>query len=143
MTPGSVVSLPGGREVKLVDVIHAPGPNYAAERAVFEVRQGNGAPTRFSAEQRYYPVREQQTAEAGIVTGAAGDVYVTVGAKRDDRGWPVSASFFPFTAWLWLGVLLVASGGWLALLEHVLSVRRARAKVVLSPPLAPAPSAAE
>jgi cytochrome c-type biogenesis protein CcmF len=145
MREGDVASLPGGREVRLVEVIHAPGPNYAAERAVFETRKGGGGPATFAAERRYYPVRETETAEAGIVTGALGDVYVTVGTRRDERGWPVSASFFPFTAWLWIGALVVASGGALAILDHARAAARERAAAPQrpAPGAAPAPAPAE
>ncbi len=143
MTEGAGVTLPGGRQVRLVEVEHAPGPNYAAERALFEVRKGRGAVQTLTAERRYYPVRDTETAEAGIVTGAGGDVYVTVGLRRDERGWPVSASFFPFTIWLWIGSALAALGGALAMLDHARAAARERAAVQLPPKMGAAPAPAE
>jgi cytochrome c-type biogenesis protein CcmF len=127
MNPGDVASLPGGRTVMLVDVTQEPGPNYAAERAQFDVRKGEGQSRRLLAERRYYPVRGSETAEAGVLGGVAGDVYVTVGVRSGERGWPVSASFFPFTVWLWIGSAMVAAGGALGVLDHARSARRERA----------------
>jgi cytochrome c-type biogenesis protein CcmF len=142
MSPGDSVVLPGGHEVTLVEVVEDPGPNYAAEHAVFEV---DGR--RLVAERRYYPVRGSETAEAGISGSLAGDIYVTVGLRNDERGWPVSASFFPFTVWLWLGSALVAAGGAIAILDHVRAAGRERAgaqrKAAPRASAAPTPAPAE
>jgi cytochrome c-type biogenesis protein CcmF len=140
MTPGTTVELPGDRHLTLVSVEETPGPNYASEFALFEARHGTGAPERLVAERRFYPVRSVETAEAGIVGGLAGDVYVTVGLRMDDRGWPVSASFFPFTLWLWVGSAIVALGGVLGLLDHAHASRRVPAAAPAAQP-APAPDA--
>jgi cytochrome c-type biogenesis protein CcmF len=147
MSPGSVVALPGDRTITLVSVDEIPGPNYAAEHAVFDVRHGGGAPERLVAERRFYPVRSVETAEAGIVGGLAGDVYVTVGLRTDDRGWPVSASFFPFTLWLWVGSALIALGGAFGVLDHARAARRVKAPApapqAVAEPAGPAPAPAE
>jgi cytochrome c-type biogenesis protein CcmF len=143
MNPGDAVGLPGGRQVSMIEVAQEAGPNYAAERAVFEVVRGQGPGRRLVAERRFYPVRSSETAEAGILGGLAGDVYVTVGLRSDERGWPVSASFFPFTVWLWIGSALVAGGGALGVLDHARSARRAKAAAPATSEPAAAPAPAE
>ena len=119
MTPGDAVAMAGGRSATLLEVTEAPGPNYAAERALFDIQGRFGQRERMTVERRYYPVRDMETAEAGVLTGALGDVYITVGVRRDERGWPVSASFFPFGVWLWVATGVIALGGGLGVAQHV------------------------
>jgi cytochrome c-type biogenesis protein CcmF len=139
MTPGETMSF-SGREVTLVEVVNAPGPNYAAERALFEVVGRYGSTRTISAERRFYPVRGAETAEAGIGGGALGDLYITVGARRDGDSWPVTVSWFPLTRWLWFGATLTVLGAICSIAEHVRAHAGARRERDEPAVAAPAPA---
>jgi len=129
MQVGDSVEIVGERAVVLLDVVSAPGANYAAERARFAVMRGDRVLGEVAAERRYYPVRGMGTAEAGIRTTVAGDVYITIGVQMGERGWPVHISFFPFTVWLWIGVGIIGLGGALAITSHEIGRASCRERV--------------
>ncbi|MBY0421744.1 MAG: hypothetical protein K2Q06_05525, partial [Parvularculaceae bacterium] len=104
-----------GRTAKLVDVVEGKGPNYVYERGEFAVTGPRGEVSRLAAERRFYPVRGMQTTEAGYATGPLGDVYVSIGERKEGKGWVVRLWRHPLVSWLWLGIALTAFGGFLAL----------------------------
>ncbi|MBT8473232.1 MAG: heme lyase CcmF/NrfE family subunit, partial [Marinicaulis sp.] len=116
MQPADVISV-GGYDATLREVVRDEGPNFLAERAVFDVAR-NGKPLRsLSTERRFYPVRQMQTTEAGIWTTLKGDLYLTLGERPAGGGWAVRAYFNPFAVWLWIGSGLIALGGAVAAMK--------------------------
>ena len=115
-SPGDTVRV-AGYEATLRSIEPITGPNYQAERAIFDVaRAGRGGSLgTIETERRFYPVRGMQTTEAGIRTSLSGDLYLTVGERNPDRGWIVRAWVHPLTIWMWIGTGLVSLGGLVAL----------------------------
>jgi cytochrome c-type biogenesis protein CcmF len=128
----------GGYHVTLKTVENATGPNFQAERGIFEITSGGRFVTVLSTERRFYPVRRSQTTEAGIHTNLISNVYLAIGEKNGNE-WTVRAYYHPLAPWIWFGPLVMALGGFVSLSDRRFRVgapRRSRA--VPSPGLVPA-----
>ncbi|MGE0858697.1 MAG: heme lyase CcmF/NrfE family subunit [Gammaproteobacteria bacterium] len=104
------------------------GPNYDGTAARFEVTRDGEHVTTLSAEKRNYRVRGMPMTEAGIAPGLRRDLYVSLGEPLDDKAWSVRVSVKPFVRWLWLGAMLMAAGGVVAMCDprfRRLATRRA------------------
>ena len=89
------------------------GPNYTAERGVFTTDSG----ITLHAEKRRYAASGQVMTEAGIAAGLVRDLYVTLGERLADDSWAVRINDKPLVRWVWLGALLMAFGGVLAVTD--------------------------
>jgi cytochrome c-type biogenesis protein CcmF len=97
----------------------ARGPNYIAARAVFDVAEGEGAPTlQLQPERRFYTVQQMPMTEAAIDRGFTRDLYVSLGERLPDGRWVVRLQLKPFMGWVWSGALLIALGGFAAALDR-------------------------
>jgi cytochrome c-type biogenesis protein CcmF len=57
--------------------------------------------------------------EASIRSSLIGDVYVSLGEAVDDAGgWTVRVYYKPFVTWIWLGCVLMALGGFVAMSDR-------------------------
>jgi cytochrome c-type biogenesis protein CcmF len=119
----------GGYHVTLKTVENATGPNFQAERGIFEISSGGRFVTTLSTERRFYPVRRSQTTEAGIHTNLISNVYLAIGEKNGNE-WTVRAYYHPLAPWIWFGPLVMALGGFVSLSDRRFRVgapRRSRA----------------
>ncbi len=89
------------------------GPNYVADRGEFVTDAG----VALYPEKRLYDARAQVMTEAGIAPGFTRDLYVTLGEKLPDGSWAVRINDKPLVRWVWLGALLIALGGTLAITD--------------------------
>jgi len=123
--------------VKLDTVEPVAGPNWTALEARLLVRYGaDGKVTRMLPQSRSFWAPPQQTSESALLTRWNGQLYAVLGgeapaagnkdeAKSDagsDQGrWQLRLWWKPFVPLIWLGGLLIALGGALALAGHVLA----------------------
>ena len=112
------------------------GPNYDATVATIEVSR-NGQPiTTLHPQKRMYRASGQVMTEADIQTRIVGDRYVSLGEPVTERGatgaWGVRIYVKPFVDWIWLGCILMAAGGFIAISDrrYRLAVRERVAAVV-------------
>ena len=89
------------------------GPNYVADRGEFVTDAG----VALYPEKRLYDARAQVMTEAGIAAGFTRDLYVTLGEELPDGSWAVRINDKPLVRWVWLGALLIALGGTLAITD--------------------------
>ncbi|MEQ1670050.1 MAG: cytochrome c-type biogenesis CcmF C-terminal domain-containing protein, partial [Hyphomicrobium sp.] len=115
--PGGTISL-SGYDLKFASVNNVPGPNYDAERAVFNVTRNGRFVTVLETERRFYPVREQQTTVAGIRTNLLSNIYVVIGEPDKKGAWQVRLYYHPLVPWIWLGALIMALGGFVSLSDR-------------------------
>jgi len=126
----------GGYRVTLKTVEGVTGPNYQAERAVFDISSDDQFVSTIFSERRYYPVRRTQTTEAGIHTNLISNVYLAIGEESGSKEWTVRAYYHPLAPWIWFGPMIMALGGFISLSDRRFRVgapRRARAAPVLAP----------
>ncbi|MBT8142843.1 MAG: heme lyase CcmF/NrfE family subunit [Gammaproteobacteria bacterium] len=102
-------------------VQQATESNYQMTQAVFDVKRHSQPITSLTSEKRFYPGRQTSTTEAGIKAGFIRDLYVTLGEQlpNSQKGavWSVRFQVRPFVRWIWLGCLLMALGGLIAILD--------------------------
>ncbi len=140
LAPGEAFTL-SGYEIKLANVIQSAGQNYEAEEAVFEISRNNKPLTTLSSERRFYPVRQQQTTEAGIRSHPFVNIYVALG-ERQASGWVVRSYFHPLASMIWLGALGMALGGFVSLSDRRFRLG-ARAKISRKPLTSAMPAPAQ
>ena len=130
VSPGQTVQV-AGFSVKYNGVQPVTGPNWTAIQAELEVRRGDGAPFLMYPEARLFSQPSMPTSEAAIRTMWDGQLYLAVGdpvdqntqsGRRQLRLW-----WKPLVTLIWLGGILVAFGGFLALIGRLRRDRRSKA----------------
>ena len=120
-----------GVTYRFAELREVQGPNYVADMGVFVT----DASVVLRAEKRRYAAGGQVMTEAGIAPGFTRDLYVALGEPLPDGAWGVRINDKPLVRWVWLGALLMAAGGVLAVLDpryRRLGRRRQPAPVVRS-----------
>ncbi len=108
-------------ELKDVD-----GPNYLATRAVVEVLDGDRLITVMRPEKRFYLARQMPMTQVALRPGLFQDLYLALGERLDDSAWATRVQYKPFVRWLWLGALIMALGGVLAICDPRYRLSRRR-----------------
>jgi cytochrome c-type biogenesis protein CcmF len=130
VSPGQTVRV-AGFSVKYNVAQPVTGPNYTAVRTELEVRRGEGEPFYMYPEARLFSTPPQPTSEAAIRTLWDGQLYLAAGdptdqdsqsGRRQLRLW-----WKPMVTLIWLGGVLVAFGGFLALIGRLRRDRRGKA----------------
>ena len=70
--------------------------------------------------------------EAAIDGRLLRDVYVAIGEPLDNNQWAVRVYYKPFVRWLWLGALVMALGGGVAMTDKRYRLARQNAKITNS-----------
>ncbi|WP_088346142.1 MULTISPECIES: heme lyase CcmF/NrfE family subunit [Rhodomicrobium] len=126
----------GGYHVTLKSVSDVAGPNYQAERALFDIGRNGSHVSTLHAERRYYSVRRTQTTEAGIHTNLFSNVYLAIGERNGTKEWTVRAYYHPLAPWIWFGPIIMALGGFVSLSDRRFRLgapQRARRAPALAP----------
>ncbi|MFM5243254.1 heme lyase NrfEFG subunit NrfE [Aeromonas media] len=92
------------------------GPNYTAERITVSVHKDGREVARLTPERRHYSVRTMNMNEPGIQGGLFGDLYVVLGEKMGPDAYAMRLHHKPLVRWIWIGGLLMMTGGALRLL---------------------------
>ena len=94
------------------------GPNYQGQRGTFLLWQGEELIAELHPEKRRYHARSSQVmTEAAIDAGLMRDVYIALGEPVGKDAWAVRIHVKPFVRWIWLGAILMAIGGLLAICD--------------------------
>ena len=105
-------------EFHLKDLEILSGPNYQATEAVVDVIKKDQLITTLRSQKRIYTVRNMPMTEAGIDAGFTRDIYISLGEPLDDGAWSIRLYHKPFVRWIWLGAILMAIGGLLAIIDR-------------------------
>ncbi|MCJ2181312.1 heme lyase CcmF/NrfE family subunit [Novosphingobium sp. 1949] len=116
----------GPWKVRLAGIEPIAGPNWTALEADLAVIYGtDGAPTQLTPQSRTFWAPPQNTAESALLTRWNGQLYAVLGGEADDGRWQLRLWWKPFVPLIWIGGVLIALGGLLALLGRVANdVRR-------------------
>jgi cytochrome c-type biogenesis protein CcmF len=124
MVPGDETVLEGYL-FRFATLEEGKGPNYFTDIARFEVGRVDGRMTTVIAEKRRYKSQMSNVmTEAGIDAGLFRDLFVTLGEPLGGDAWAVRVHVKPFVRWIWLGSLLMALGGAVAIADRRYQVRR-------------------
>ena len=122
LAQGGQVELSGYR-FSFDSMSEAQGPNYVATTASFSVYDGDERIATLIPEKRTYLVQTMPMTEAAIDPGFLRDLYIALGEPLPDGSWAIRIYFKPFIRWIWLGGILMAFGGCIAVAD-----KRYRAK---------------
>jgi cytochrome c-type biogenesis protein CcmF len=116
MVPGDSVDM-AGYQFEFVEMRRVQGPNYISDQALVAVTRNGHPVDLLHPEKRRYVASGQTMTEASIGNGFWRDLYVALGEPLAGDAWAVRIHIKPFVRWLWLGGLLMAAGGLIAVLD--------------------------
>jgi cytochrome c-type biogenesis protein CcmF len=116
MEPGDQANI-AGYQFEFVGMRSVQGPNYIADQALMVVTKNNSPVADLTPEKRRYMAGGQTMTEADIDGGLMRDLYVALGEPLKGDAWAIRVYVKPFVRWIWLGGLLIALGGLLAVLD--------------------------
>ena len=96
------------------------GPNYIAQQGSIEIFSKGKKIAELKPEKRKYFSSNDVMTEAAILSSFLGDLYVAMGeplgvGESNKAAWAIRIHDKPFVGWIWLGSLLMALGGFLAI----------------------------
>jgi cytochrome c-type biogenesis protein CcmF len=146
MQPGESTTV-GGYAFTMEDILQVKGPNYVAAQAVIKVTHDGEAIATLRPERRMYTVKRSPMTEVAIDRSIARDLYVALGEPVSASAWSVRVHHKPLVNLIWIGCLLMAGGGFLAVLDRRYRVKRTvvagpaglPTSSASSPPLSPLP----
>ncbi|MCE5182698.1 MAG: heme lyase CcmF/NrfE family subunit [Betaproteobacteria bacterium] len=94
------------------------GPNYKAARGTLEVTRDGKPVATLYPEKRTYSASGMPFTESAIDYGLTRDLYVALGEPLDGGAWSVRLFHKPFVVWIWIGAVLMALGGLLAITDR-------------------------
>ncbi|MDR9439662.1 MAG: heme lyase CcmF/NrfE family subunit [Halomonas sp.] len=108
-----------GYTFTMTELASRRGPNYLADAAELEVRRGDSRRSfTMTPEKRLYITRGMPMTQVALRPGLFRDLYVAMGEDLGDGSWAMRIQYKPFVRWLWLGALLMAAGGVLAVVDR-------------------------
>ncbi len=98
------------------------GANYDGVSGLFRVMQGDRELTTLVSEKRFFKPSGMPTTEVGLLQGFFGDLYVVMGDQSADGARAVRAYYNPLASWIWLGALIMFTGGLMSLTDRRLRI---------------------
>ena len=122
MQPGDSAMV-GDYQIVFTDIGDRRGPNFTAQYGGFDVLLDGEKVSELHPEKRNYPVGMSVMTEADIDAGLFRDVFVAIGERLTNDQWAIRLQYKPLVRWLWLGSLLMAIGGFLAIADKRYRIR--------------------
>ena len=107
----------GAYEFTLQSAAPSARENYQYLGAKIAITHKGKDLTTLQSEQRFYPVRNMVTTEAGFRFNPAVTVFAAIGEGDPQKGYIVRANIHPFVTWIWFGALLMALAGFVSLCD--------------------------
>lgn len=105
-----------GRYFEFAGVETREGPNYIAQTAILNLYDTDSLKLgTLTPEIRRFPVEQQTTSEAAIRSRVSGDLYAVLGDGNEAIGWTLRIYQNPFIGFIWIGAVIMALGGGLAM----------------------------
>src|SRR5690554_91602 len=118
MGPGDSVEV-AGYTFSMTELTSRRGANFLADRAVLEVRRGDRERSfTMTPEKRLYIATGMPMTQVALRPGLFCDLYVAMGEDLGDGTWAMRVQYKPFVRWMWLGGLLMAFDGVLAVYDE-------------------------
>ena len=99
--------------------------NFKKVSGSFEVFKNSKLVGTLLPEKRLYPSRNEVTTEASIKPTLFKDFYMVLGNKLDENAWVVRTYIKPFISFIWVGVILIALGGFFSVFSFISHKTRA------------------
>jgi cytochrome c-type biogenesis protein CcmF len=108
----------GGYEFVFRNIRTVEGANFVADEGEFELRKDGRLISVLTPQKRIYRVQPTPMTEAAIDVGMTRDVFVALGEPLGDSAWSVRLQVKPLIRFVWLGALIMALGGLLAISDR-------------------------
>lgn len=105
----------------LQSLTNLQGPDFNAKQAMLQVSRDRRTIAIVKPERRFFPIQGITTMDTAIHTDGLVDLYAVFGDERDG-GAVIRVHYNPLAPWIWLGALVMASGGCLSLSDRRLRV---------------------
>jgi cytochrome c-type biogenesis protein CcmF len=107
--------------------------NFDTEYALLNVFKGGKRITQLAPERRFYQASQTPSTMVALHSTLASDLYVIYEGRNPDTDRPIIKVFLnPLMNWIWIGVLIVVAGTFLALVPNL---TRTPARVVVREPV--------
>ena len=103
--------------IKFDNLSQKQGQNFKSIIAELTIENPEGKVETFEPELRIYNQPNITTSEADIKTNLLSDKFITINSVQGKDYFNVRYQIKPFMFWIWLSVLLIATGGILRLLK--------------------------
>ncbi len=110
--------------IELAGIEPVAGPNWTAIEANMIARYEGGDPVSLHPQSRNFTQPPMTTSESALSTRWNGQLYAVVGEEGLDGRWQLRLWWKPFVPLIWIGGLIVALGGALALIGRLLGDMR-------------------
>lgn len=117
MAVGDTVTLQG-YTFRFNGVEDVVGPNYKGSRGTLEVSRNGKPVSTMHPEKRIYVASGMPFTESAIDYGFTRDLYTALGESLDGGAWSVRLFHKPFVVWIWVGAVLMALGGFMAITDR-------------------------
>lgn len=94
------------------------GPNYTAIEGRIEVTRDGHAVTELATQKRTYRVQRNPMTQAGIAVAWNRDLFVALGEDLGAGKWSMRLQYKPLVRYLWIGALVMALGGLIAMTDR-------------------------
>jgi cytochrome c-type biogenesis protein CcmF len=109
------------------------GPNYDAVQSEVVIMRGDKTVATLHPQKRIYRVQRSPMTEAGIEVDWNRDLFVAMGEDLGDGAWSLRIQYKPMVRFIWLGALVMALGGFIAITDRRYRTRRATEHDTLVP----------
>jgi cytochrome c-type biogenesis protein CcmF len=94
------------------------GPNYEAVESEVVISRNGRELTKLYPQKRVYRVQKNGMTEAGIDGGWNRDLFVAMGEPLGNGAWSLRLQYKPMVRFIWLGALVIAIGGLIAVCDR-------------------------
>ena len=115
-----------GYEFTLKSVAPGYRDNYQFLAANIDIYKNGKQVRTLQTEQRFYPIRDMVTTEAGFHFTLGPTLFAAIGEGDSQRGWKIRTNFHPYVTWIWIGAFLMALAGFISLCDRRLRPSRAK-----------------
>ncbi len=116
----------GGYEFVFRGLRDVQGPNYEAVEGEFEVRRDGALVSVLLPQKRIYRVQQNPMTETAIDAGWRRDLLVALGDPLGEGAWSLRVQYRPFIRFIWMGALIMALGGLVAITDPRYRLERRR-----------------
>ncbi len=97
-------------DIKFIGVESIKGPNYTADRGIFDIYKHGKLINHLEPEKRFYTVQQMPMTEAGIHTTLTRDLFIAMGEPLNGGDWAIQLYYKPFVVWIWGGAFIMSIG---------------------------------
>jgi cytochrome c-type biogenesis protein CcmF len=137
LAPGQTVAL-HGYDFTYKSSRQVPGPNYQAIEAEVVISRDGKEVATLHPQKRTYLVQRSPMTEAGIEVDWNRDLFVAMGEDLGNGTWSMRLQYKPMVRFIWLGALVMAIGGFIAITDRRYRARREAASERIAAGAAPA-----